>query len=214
MLAAGALLGAVLTLLSGSEPGILLSFFIITASLAATLGVRSGAVHVLFPLPTLAFFVTAVLTGAVHDSALASSTAGLGAAFLQWVAGIFIPATVATILVLIVGGVRWLLTLQFVSGQFTMSSRAGTPRSARPGRVPPRSTPASWLDADTPHPARGTQAARDARQPGGKPRPPTGDRDARPADPNKPRDRTTRQAPRNPGPQRQPRSRRDPWDQR
>ena len=57
------------------------------------------------------------MTGKVHDAKLGSSTASLGAGFTQWVAGIFFPAVVATIVALLVGGGRWLLGKQLVTGQ-------------------------------------------------------------------------------------------------
>ncbi len=123
--------GVVLTVIAGMEPGNLLGFFVIVGSLAAVLGVRRGAVYLFFPMPALAFFVAAVAAGIVHDRQDASSTAGLAAHFTQWVAGIFWPAVVATILVLLVGGGRWLLKKPLVTGHSLPS--AGRP--AAPGRV-------------------------------------------------------------------------------
>ena len=124
--------GVAVTVIARKEPGNLLGFFIIVGSLAAVLGVRRGAVHLFFPMPALAFFVAAVATGIVHDRQLASSTAGLGASFAQWVAGIFWPAVVATILVLLVGGGRWLLKRPLVTGGSPLSAdRPVPPGNAR-----------------------------------------------------------------------------------
>ena len=139
LLAAGTAVGIVVTLVAGQEPGGLLGFFIIVGAIAATLCVRRGKVYLLFPAPALAFFVAAVVTGKVHDAKLGSSTAGLGAGFTQWVAGIFFPAVVATIIVLLVGGGRWLLGRQLISGQLPAISRPASlgqaaPRTARPPR--------------------------------------------------------------------------------
>ena len=99
VLAGATVLGLLLTLLAGREPGVLLGVFVIAGSLVAVLGVRRTAVYVLFPLPAIAFFCAAMATGIVHDSELASSTAGLGASFVQWVGGIFLPMVIATVLV-------------------------------------------------------------------------------------------------------------------
>ena len=132
VLAGATLIGVVLTLITGKEPGNLLGFFVIVGSLAAVLGVRRGAVHLFFPIPALAFFVAAVATGIVHDRELASSTVGLGSVFTQWVAGIFWPAVVATALVLLVGGVRWLLKSPLITGQSPLpAARQAAPGNAR-----------------------------------------------------------------------------------
>jgi hypothetical protein len=131
VLAGATVIGVVISLIAGLEPGNLLGFFVIVGSLAAVLGVRRGAVYLLFPMPALAFFAGAVVTGIIHDRELAASTAGLGAGFAQWVAGIFFPAVVATILVLLVGGTRWLLKSPLVSGQSSLSGGRLVPRDAR-----------------------------------------------------------------------------------
>lgn len=122
VLAAATLVGVVLTLIAHQEPGDLLAFFIVVGAVVAVLGVRRGAVYLFFPMPALAFFAAAVVTGIVHDSQLASSTAGLATSFLQWIAGIFVPAVVATVIVLLVGGGRWLLKSALVTVQPSLSS--------------------------------------------------------------------------------------------
>jgi hypothetical protein len=131
VLAGATVIGVVLTLIAGTEPGKLLGFFVIVGSLVAVLGVRRGAVYLLFPMPALAFFVGAVVTGVIHDRELAASTAGLGVGFTQWVAGIFFPAVVATILVLLVGGTRWLLKSPLVTRQHPLPGGRPVPRDAR-----------------------------------------------------------------------------------
>ena len=132
VLSCGTLVGAVLTVIAGKEPGNLLGFFVIVGSLAAVLGVRRGAVYLFFPLPALALFVAAVTTGVIHDRHIALTKAGLVATFPQWVAGIFWPAVVATILVLLAGGGRWLLKSPLVTGQSPLSAgRPADPGSAR-----------------------------------------------------------------------------------
>ncbi len=117
VLAGATLIGIVLTVMAGTEPGNLLGGFVIAGLLVAVLGVRRGAVYLFFPVPALAFFVAAVAAGVVHDRKMVSSTAGLAAAFPQWVAGIFWPAVVATVLVLLVGVGRWLLKTPLVMSQ-------------------------------------------------------------------------------------------------
>ena len=132
VLFAGTLLGVIFTLAVGQEPGGLLGFFIIVGTIAAALGIRRGKVYLLFPAPALAFFLAAIVTGKVHDAKLGSSTAGLGAGFTQWIAGIFFPAVVATIVVLLVGGGRWLLGRQLVTGGSPQYAGRPAPGKGRP----------------------------------------------------------------------------------
>ncbi len=148
VLVAGTLLGVILTLIAGQEPGGLLGFFIIVGTIAAALGIRRGKVYLLFPAPALAFFVAAIVTGKVHDAKLGSSTAGLGAGFTQWVAGIFFPAVVATIVVLLVGGGRWLLGRQLITGQSPLPAGRPAPGKARPAPRDRRPGVDSWADDD------------------------------------------------------------------
>ena len=168
VLAAGALLGVIFTLIAGQEPGGLLGFFVIVGAVAAALGIQRGKVYLLFPAPALAFFVAAIVTGKVHDAKLGSSTAGLGAGFTQWVAGIFFPAVVATIVVVLVGGGRWLLGRQLVTGQSTLS--AGRPAPGKPRPAPRNRRPGvdAWADDDSfadppPRPAKAGPAPRPER---------------------------------------------------
>jgi hypothetical protein len=140
--------GVIFTLIAGQEPGGLLGFFIIVGTIAAALGIRRGKVYLLFPAPALAFFVAAIITGKVHDAKLGSSTAGLGAGFTQWVAGMFFPAVVATIIVLLLGGGRWLLGRQLITGQSTLSAGRPAPGNARPAPRDRRPAVDSWADED------------------------------------------------------------------
>jgi len=148
VLAAGTLLGIIFTLVAGREPGFLLGLFITLSAAIATLGVRRGGVYLFFPLPALFAFVAAILTGEIHDRQLASSTAGTAAGFTQWLAGVFYPMCAATIVVLLVGGARWLLARQLVSGGFGMSADRPEPwdRPAPGSRSPV--TDDAWTGQD------------------------------------------------------------------
>jgi len=227
-MAAGTLLGIAITLAAGSEPGFLLGLFITLGAVVGALGVRRGAVYLFFPLPPFAFFVGAVITGKVHDSSLTSSTAGLVVSgLLPWIADIFFPMCVATILVLLIGGARWLLSRQLVGGQFGGGQFGGgqfpmsADRSVSPRSPRPRSAPGSRPDVDP----WATPNTRVRREPAEDPR--TADpraADPRAADPRAARDRPGQRpgdAPR-PGPDgarparparpdRDPRDDRDPW---
>ncbi len=233
VLLAATLVGIVATLVAGSEPGFLLSLFIIVGAVVATLGVRPGAVYLFFPLPAFAFFVGAVITGKVHDSSLTSSTTGLGVGFLQWIAFIFFPMCLATILVLLIGGARWLLSRQLVGGQFLMSADRPAPRGPRPpSGQGPRPDIDPWPDPDGTRPSRPARDPRADRDPWNDPRPAADPRPAvdrrpptrnappappagpqpnfrpRPANPGQSGDRAQRP----PAPPRPARPPRDPWD--
>jgi hypothetical protein len=212
--AAGTLVGTVLTLAMGSEPGFALGFFITIGAVVAALGIRRDAVYLLFPLPPFAFFVGAVIAGKVHDSDLGSSTAGLGAGFTQWIADIFFPMGVATVLVLLIGGTRWLLGRMLVGGLLTMSdNRPASSRDPRPRTAPGTDADAdadAWADpnarvrrqaaADAPKAANGQPAKRPESAPG------LGPDRARPAAPP-----SSAAPPRPARDERDPRGDRDAW---
>jgi Domain of unknown function (DUF6542) len=175
VLVAGSLLGVIGTLVAGQEPGVLLGAFIIVGTIAAALGIRPGKVYLLFPAPALAFFVAAVVTGKVHDAKLGSSTAGLGAGFTQWVAGIFFPAVVATILVLLLGGGRWLLDRQLVTGQSLLAAGPSAPDNMRQSSGSRRPAVDDWTDDNPFDSPRFTRSGPTPRQgTGPTPRPGTG----------------------------------------
>jgi hypothetical protein len=211
--AAGTVAGIIGTIAAGSEPGGLLGFFITVGALVGVLGVRRGAVYLFFPLSPFAFFIGAVITGKIHDSSISSTTTGLAATLLQWIADIFFPMCVATILVLLVGGIRWVLGLMVVGGHFPMpDGRQAGPRNPRPRTAPgPRTDIDPWADpnarvrravaddprADSqpaPRPGRTPRPGPDGGRPLSSPRPAAPPRPG--ADPRQPRD---------------PRDDRDPW---
>jgi Domain of unknown function (DUF6542) len=165
---AGALLGIIFTLAVGQEPGGLLGFFIVVGTIVAALGINRGKVYLLFPAPALAFFVAAIVTGKVHDAKLGSSTGALGAGFTQWVAGIFFPAVVATIIALLLGGGRWLLGKQLVTGQSSLTAGRPAPGKSRPAPRDRQADVDSWadenpFDGSPPRPAKAGPAPRQNR---------------------------------------------------
>ena len=184
VLLAATLLGFIGTMLTGKQPGFLLGFCVIVGSIVATLGIRRDAIYLIFPLPALAIFIAAVLAGAIHDRGIDTSTTELGASFLQWTANVFFSMCAATILVVVIGGARWLLSRQLVSGQFAVSD-------GRPGGGGSRAVPAPGHRAD-----RDPRSARN-NVPWG------------PADPW-----SNRNGPGGQRADRDPRNPRDPWDDR
>lgn len=128
------MLGAVATLVTGSEPGSLLGNLIVLGAVITALGIRRHAVYLLIPLPALAYLVLATATGVIHDSGAVTSTTQLGLSFLQWIGNGFFSLCAATILVLLIFGARLLASRQLVSGSFPMSAQR--PAAGRPNRAP------------------------------------------------------------------------------
>ena len=209
LMAGAALIGVLLSLAAGKDPGMLLGFFVIVGSIAAVLGIRRNLVYLVFPAPALTLFVSAILLGKIHDAKLSSSTAGLASGFAQWIAGIFVPAMLATVIVVLVGGGRWLLGRQLVTGtsRLVATSNQGAP-DATPGRTRRPAASDSWAD-DNPF------EAPDARTPRTGPSPRQGSRpqpqfDDAPNGTRPPRDQ--RPAPdQRPGRDQRPDSGRDQW---
>jgi hypothetical protein len=227
LLVAGTAVGVVVTLVAGQEPGGLLGFFIIVGAIAAALCIKRGKVYLLFPAPALAFFVAAIVTGKVHDAKLGSSTASLGAGFTQWVAGIFFPAVVGTIIVVLIGGGRWLLGRQLVTGQSPLAASRPAPVKPRPAPRDRRPAVDSWaeenpFDTSAPRPSQTGPAPRQGTGPaprqgtGPAPRQGTGPAPRQGTGPapkqgNAPRPGGAANGARPPRPARDPRGDRDQW---
>jgi hypothetical protein len=105
---AAALLGMVITVLSGSQPGLILGVFLVAGTIVAALAVRPGATYLIFPVPAPAYAVAALLAGLIHDHAADASRTALVLNAGQWIAAGFIPMTVATGLAVLIAGYRWL----------------------------------------------------------------------------------------------------------
>jgi hypothetical protein len=159
VLFACALIGIVITLAANQDPGDLLGFFIIVGSVGAVLGIRRGRIYLVFPVPALTFFFAAIVVGKIHDAKFGSSTAAVAGGFTQWIAGIFFPAVVATILVLLIGGGRWVLGRTVVAGQSLLAPGSPAPRGPRPPQAPRRPAPSARRPArDDDDPARDSWA--------------------------------------------------------
>ncbi len=96
-----AVLGLVVTVLAGQEPGLVLAVFLLAATAAAALLVRRESVHVIIPVPALAYLAAAFAAGFWHDPAAGQSGTALAAEALQWVASGFIGMSVATFIAIV-----------------------------------------------------------------------------------------------------------------
>jgi Domain of unknown function (DUF6542) len=100
--------GAVVTAISGQDPGLTLGVFIIAGTAIAATIVRLRSVYTIFPVPALAYVAAAVITGLIHDRATDTSDTGLTLNGVQWIAAGFKAMTTATILAIVVAAGRWL----------------------------------------------------------------------------------------------------------
>jgi uncharacterized membrane protein len=105
---AAALLGMVITVLAGSEPGLIMGIFLIAGTIVAAFAVRPSAAYLIFPVPAPAYAVTAFVAGLIHDHGADTSLTALAINAGQWIAAGFIPMTVATALAVLIAGFRWL----------------------------------------------------------------------------------------------------------
>ena len=86
--------------MAGSNPGIVLCFFLVIGTIGAALAVKPRAVYRIIPVPVLAYLVAALIAGMIHDRATGSSLTSLALGAAQWIASGFIAMIVATLLVI------------------------------------------------------------------------------------------------------------------
>lgn len=109
IVAGGAATGAVLTIVTGSEPGLLLGLFLVAATIVAALVVATRAAYVIIPVPSLAYTAAALLAGYAHDrAAVDTSLTGLAVNAVQWIAGGFFAMAAATLIAIVVAAGRWM----------------------------------------------------------------------------------------------------------
>ncbi len=139
----GAVLGALLTILAGTEPGTLLGLSVIAATGLGAFAVRPGSVYLIIPVPAPAYVAAAVLAGLIHDRTSDTSPAILAVNAVQWIASGFFAMSAATLLVMAVALWRWLMTGRAAywrgrtrpPGRAASSVRGSAPRSqAAPDR--------------------------------------------------------------------------------
>jgi hypothetical protein len=122
MVIGSAAVGALITAMAGSDPGLVLGVFLVAGTVAAGLAVQPRAVYRIIPVPALSYLGAAVLAGIVHDRANGTSGTALAVGATQWIASGFVAMSAATILAIAMAIVRW-------------STKGRGPR--RPGDRPP-----------------------------------------------------------------------------
>jgi hypothetical protein len=105
---AGALAGLIGTVLTGSEPGLILAAGLILGTVCGAVAVHPRATYLIIPVPVLAYVVAATVAGLIHDHAIDTSRAALAVGLTQWIAGGFLTMIAATLLTIAIAAIRWL----------------------------------------------------------------------------------------------------------
>ena len=126
-----ALTGAIVSLLSRTDPGVALGAFVIAGTLAGATIVRATRAYLLIPVPAPAYVVAAVVAGLVHDRAADTSRTAVALNGVRWLAAGFVAMAVATVLAAVVAAIRWAMwrSAQTRSAQ-TLSAREGSAGTA------------------------------------------------------------------------------------
>jgi hypothetical protein len=103
----GAAVGALITVLAGIGPGLVLGLFLVAGTVAAAFAVQPRAVYLIIPVPALAYLTAAIAAGVAGGQADGSSHAALAVGAAQWIASGFRPMTAATAVALAVTVARW-----------------------------------------------------------------------------------------------------------
>jgi hypothetical protein len=102
-----ALIGAVATIVTKSQPGSVLGLFVLAGTVAAALTVQPRTGRLIFPVPALSYVIAALAAGIVYDRSADKTVLAVGAA--QWIASGFFVMVLATLLAIALTTVRWFM---------------------------------------------------------------------------------------------------------
>src|SRR5215472_8597254 len=100
-------LGALATVVTDREPGMLLSVFLVAGTVAGVLVVRPRKSYLIIPAPAPAYLAAALAAGVLHGGTPTMSRTDLAVGALQWTARGFLPMVVATLLAALIAAARW-----------------------------------------------------------------------------------------------------------
>jgi hypothetical protein len=162
----GAVLGGLVTALTGSAPGLALGVFVIGGTAAAVLAVRPRAVYLVIPVPALCYMAAATVAGLIEINArgIGASSTTLAVSAAQWMASGFPAMIAATVLAVAAAAARWPFRRPAPRGPRYPPPTAGAVRprhrsrrdpdhpAAAGSRAVPRpragaDAPAAWIDA-------------------------------------------------------------------
>ena len=102
-----AMIGAIATIVSKSQPGSVLGLFVLAGTVAAALTVQPRTGRLIFPVPALSYLIAALAAGVVYDRSADKTQLAVGAA--QWIATGFFVMVLATLLAIALTTVRWFM---------------------------------------------------------------------------------------------------------
>ena len=149
IVAASALIGTVVTVVTRHDPGNLLGVVILAGTVVACLAVRARSVRLLIPAPTLSYVPAALLAGAINDRALDTTHTADALNAGSWIANGFLMMTLATIVAIVFTALRLLLDRRYRP----QSRRHPGPRPVAEGSDVPRRAGPKPLDLDKTRPA-------------------------------------------------------------
>jgi hypothetical protein len=107
IVAAAALFGGIATVVTRTEPGLVLGASVVAGTVVAALAVRPGAGRLIFPAPVLFYLMAAIPAGMIYDRSADSSKTALAIGATQWIANGFFAMALATILAIVLIVARW-----------------------------------------------------------------------------------------------------------
>ena len=128
-----AVIGAVATIVTKSQPGSVLGLFVLAGTVAAALTVQPRTGRLIFPVPALSYLIAALTAGVVYDRAADKTEIAVGAA--QWIASGFFVMVLSTLLAIALTTVRWYMWRRDQRGPAAPDWSATAPR---PPAGPPR----------------------------------------------------------------------------
>ena len=163
VIAGSALIGAIATIATKSQPGSVLGLFVLAGTVAAALTVQPRTGRLIFPAPALCYLIAALVSGVIYDRSAGKTEIAVGAA--QWVASGFFVMVLATLLAVALTTVRWFMWRRDqrdpAAPDWSGSVAPGSRTAPRPQAGPPR-PPGPYPGAPRP-PGSGATRGQDQR---------------------------------------------------
>lgn len=109
IVAAGAMLGAVITVVQREDPGAVLGVLLVLGTILAGLAVRARSARLIIPAPVFCYVPAAVIAGAINDRSVDTSKIDLVIHGGKWISSGFTAMTFATIVAIVMTGARLFL---------------------------------------------------------------------------------------------------------
>jgi len=131
-----AMIGAIATIVTKSQPGSVLGLSVLAGTVAAALTVQPQTGRLIFPVPALSYLIAALGVGVVYDRSADKTQIAVGAA--QWVASGFFVMVLSTLLAIALTTVRWFMWRRDQRGPVLPEWPDPGRTALRPQPAPPR----------------------------------------------------------------------------